>query len=195
MNSIPPREKAFSLTAAVHNLDVTAQWVSCIAAQENFRLSINDGPDFTFFQGGLISLPSAEIRKLTISQASGAAFNPNAIVILYGVGHFVDARLALQTGAIIQGSSASTLSGAAPDVALGPAINTQILAANAARRCTRIRNTHATLAVRLSSVAADLTAGRGELLNPGEILETFVTGEIYARSTGAATMTISEEVY
>jgi hypothetical protein len=92
--------------------------------------------------------------------------------------------------------SAGSLSGATPDVVLvAGAAAIQVIAANAGRRCVRVRNTHASGVVRLATLAADVDAGRGEYVGPGEVAELFVTSQIYAKSAAACVLVITEDVF
>jgi hypothetical protein len=201
-NLIPPREKIIALTTGVPvTLDVSAQWVSCIGCAENFRLSINDGPDFSFFQGGMMSFPSADISKLVITSAPSAVISPQTITLLYGSGEFRDGRLSILGGIQIASgqtvrTTAETLSGANPDVALAAlAAAVQIVAANTARRCVRVRNLDQSNSVRVASAQADATAGRGEFIEAGAAVEIFAKSALYAYSAAGASVAITEEVY
>jgi hypothetical protein len=200
-NSVPPRERILALGSVPVVLDVAAQWVAGVASSEPFLLSINDGPEFGFSSGMIISQPSAEITRLRVSRAPGWVVASNAVTLLYGVGSFADNRLtvsaglSIASGQVIGQAAAATLSGAIADITLVAATNTQIFAANAAARCRRVRNTSLSASVRLSTTAADLTAGRGEYLDAGEVGEFFVNGVIFARSAGTPTLVLTEEIY
>lgn len=187
----------FSLTAANSPVSVPLGgfFVRCLTAAEDFLVSVDGLPYVPFGVGRSIvnrdpSGAPQRFGRLDFKRASGAAIDPNAIVVVIGTLDYVDDRLNVSGGASL---SAQVLATPA-DVAVTAAANATLLPANAARRCARIRN-NGTAAARISSSAADLTAGRGELLNPGEVLETFVKGALLARGAGNTTLIPSEEVF
>lgn len=183
----------------VKSFDVVAAWVACYFASEEFEISIAGGPFLGFNQGLKIG-PFADepvLFSVKIRAKAGAAIFPNTIVIRVGEKGYEDNRfsvtapLQIAAGAVIQPKSAALLSGGF--VALVANTNAEIVSANAARRCVRIRNPHATEAVRVSSTAAELTAGNGEQIAPGETREFFVTGVIYGRCAANVTVNVGLE--
>jgi len=196
MNFVPPQEKTVTLGLAgtFVDVDVSAQFVACVECSEGFKIAINDGSPFRFNKGLFLSLPFADIRKIRVSTLDTVSIASNPVTLLFGVGEFRDSRWNVVSGSSIQTRGAATLNTAVADVTLTAATNTLLFAGNSLRRCVRIRNT-GTADVRLSSDNADLTAGRGELLRPSEVLELFVTGGIWARSASTPTLVISQELY
>lgn len=191
----------FVLTAANsgHVLNIGGFYLRCLSATEDFEVSIDGAPAVPLGAGRALSPlnPDGTPRRFTgvqVLRSATAAAASNAIQLIYGNLAYYDDRLTLLAGATVRSASAATLSGAAPDVVLVAATNTLLLAANSARRCVRVTNT-GSADVRVASDVADLTAGRGELIRAGEAREYFVTGAIYARSTGTPTLNIGEELF
>jgi hypothetical protein len=191
----------FALTAANSGalLNIGGFFVRCVSADEDFEISIDGAPPIPLGAGRGVSplnpdgTPS-RFNGLNILRRTGATAATNNLVLVYGNLAYYDDRLTITSASAIRSTSATTLSGATADVMLVADTNTLILAANSARRCARITN-NGTADTRVSSAPADLTAGRGEIIRPGEAREFFVTGAIYARSTGTPTLNPSEEVF
>lgn len=184
--------------------DASAAWLSVYAAQEEFEISLDGGPWLKINQGLRLGISddsrAAQLVGIKIRAKSGAATFPNAIVLRLGVNDYTDARfsvsapLQIAAGATIKQAKPSQLVTPA-DVVLIAATNTPIFAANANATRRTVRNTSATADVRISTTAADLTAGRGKLVKAGEEWETEVTGALYARSAGTPTLVLAEETF
>lgn len=183
----------------VKEFRVHGSWISCFLASEEFDISVEGSPLLKFNQGLRMGFDEQQVLVRVTAKAGAVTF-PNTIILRVGVGEYVDARfsvaapLQIAAGAVIQPKSAATLTGG-DLAALVAATNTDILAANAARRCARIRNNSLTADVRVSTDAASLTAGGGELIRPGEVIEVFVTGLLKARSAGTPVLTVAEETF
>lgn len=190
-----------SLTGAndFKEFQVHGTWISCYLASEEFEISVEGSPRLKFNQGLRMGFEEQTVRVKVYPKAGAVTF-PNAITLRVGVGEYVDARfsvtapLQISPGAVIQMKSAATLAGGVL-AALVANTTTSILAANASRRCCRIRNTSTTQAVRIGTASGALSATVGELINPGEEKEIFVTGEIFARSTGTPILEVAEEAF
>jgi len=197
MSFIPPREKIGTLTAAgtFVDFDVVAQWFAITEASENILVAINDEAPFTFFKGGFISLPFSDIRKLRITAAPGATVNPHVVSVLFGVGEFRDARwnVVSSTSSAISIRSAATLSAPLADIVLAAGVAQYLFNADPLTRCVRISNTGAN-PCRFGGTTA-LLATQGELLNPGETREIYVTGDILAQSALGTTINRGREIY
>jgi hypothetical protein len=202
-NITPVEPFEFTLTAAAKSVryPVTAEFIICLTAQEDFEVLINRGNKaFPIGQNGEYRMPQddrgtrSRFDFIEFRRKSGASLASNAVTVLIGSGEYRTGLVTLS--ASVTEKSAATLDCSGADLAIVPAAAAAlVLAANGARRCARIRNTSTTNDVRVGSVAADLDAGRGEIILPGESLETFVTGAIYAKSTTGVTLARSEEIY
>lgn len=202
-NITPVEPFEFTLTAAAPSVrfPVTAEFIICKAAQEDFDVLLNRGNKaFPLGQNGEYRMPlDAAGRRFSFDfvefrRRAAAVLANNAVTVLIGSGEYKTGAVSL--AAATTATPAATLNGANPDVALVAATNTLLVAANSARRLVRIRNRSTVDSLRLSSNVADLTAGnRGDELLPGEVIELAVSGAIYGRSAGTPPVSIGEEVY
>lgn len=187
--------------ASVVTFDAHGDWLACYQAQEEFDLSVEGGSPLKFNQGLRMGWPETRRVTVRVTPKPGATVFPNSIVLRFGVGAYVDNRfsvsapLQIASGAVIQEKAGSVLDAPAADVVLVANTNTTIFPANAARRACRVKNLSGTASVRLSSSAADLTAGRGYLLDPAAEVVLEITGQLLARSAGTPTLNLSEIDY
>jgi hypothetical protein len=175
--------------------------IYCSAATERFLISLNGGTPTFLRQGfGYFDL-GEDVTSVTISTAPGAVAAPNVIELLMGQGSLVDnsliltAPVTLASGAVVrdQRSDANMLPYA--DFALVADTDTSIIAANALRRSVRLKNTGAG-ALRIGSTAVNVGPGVGLHLGPGESVELYNTGAVWAHSQGAAgTLNVTEFVF
>ena len=180
---------------------VDCDFVACDLSGEDFLISINDSTPSQFGLGRKYKASNGErITKLTISPTATAALNPNTIRLQLGNGEFFDSRLsttaplAIAAGQFVTLQPGVQLTAAAADFVLVAATNTLLSAANTNRKRINVYNQGAG-SVRLSTNAAELTAGKGYLLPAGAHEDFFITGALYARSTVTPTLTASEELY
>lgn len=200
-NLNPIQSETFVLTAAApkNPLSIFGEFVIVVSCDESIEVGFNQSSSFIpLGQNGRYRMPlGPDGRRMTFDQIefrrkAGAVVASNNVAVIIGSGDYDTGQV--QIAANVTEQRATALSAPAVDVVLVAATNTLIAAANSARRCIRITNTGAADA-RLSSTAAQLSATRGELLRPGEAREIFVTGEIWARSTGTPTLNVAEEVF
>lgn len=188
--------------------DVDAEFIAIESADEAvdvylnkstrpFKMSVND-----FYQMPLVDGVRSRFTQIRVVRRAAAVLANNTVVLSIGSGEYrrgtvsIAATVALAAGSTIKQTPAATLEAPTADIVLVAATATQIAAANAARRCLTVRNTHATLDIRLSTNVADLNAGRGRIVKPGEVHEIFVNGIVRAYCAGGAgTLTVTEEQF
>ncbi|MBA3849348.1 MAG: hypothetical protein C0502_05055 [Opitutus sp.] len=183
----------------IQKFDAHGAWVACYSASEEFEVSVNGSPWLKFNQGLRMGWPEQGVN-VQVRAKPGAAVFPNTIILRFGVGEYSDLRFSLGTpvqiaaGQQVKATSAATLSAAAADVVLVAATNTLLVAANAARREVRVKNL-SNAVVRLSSIDAELTAGKGYYLDAYAEVSLAITGALRARSAGTPTLNVSETIY
>lgn len=202
-NITPVASESFALSAAVPVVSIpfTGEFVICRSADEDFEVAINRGSkSFPLGANGKFRMPTDENgRRLAFDyiefrRKSGALVASNAVTVIIGSGDYETGNV--QLSATVTNKSAATLTAQAVDLTLTVGVVDVVLNANAARRCARIRNLDATDSFRISTSPAGLAANRGELVRPGEAVEIFVTGLIYAKPlAGAPTLNAVEELF
>lgn len=202
-NLSPAEPLEFELTAAnpLYPQPVTGTYVFCLEADEDFEMAINKGGFFPFGSNRSFEMPpGTEFRHLTIRRKAGAAVDPNPVRLIVGTGKYSTATFALAAAVTL--AAGQTVKVTPPTTLVTPAdlvlvanTNTLAFAANANATRRTIRNTSATSDIRVSTTAADLTAGKGKLVKAGEEWETAVSGALYVRSTGTPTLVLAEESF
>lgn len=208
MNSpatINPRLASFSIilpntAGTLWKQDIDAEFVACDLSGEDFLMAINDAAPSLFGQGRKYRAPDGtRIVKVTLTPTATAALNPNTIRLAVGIGDFLDNRFASTAGLSISGAvqqkAATTLTQPNAEPTLVAATNTQIAFANQLRRQITVFNQSAVDSVRLSTLPAELTAGKGLLLKPGAAADISCNGDLWARSAGTPTLNCAEELY
>jgi hypothetical protein len=200
-NINPIEFENFVLTAAAprNPKPAVGEFVRVLEADEDFEVSLNrSSTAFPIGRNGFFRMPrdasgrQMQFEHIEFRRKSTATVASNAITVIVGSGDYETGNVSLVANVTTE--SAATLETAA-DLVLVAATNTLVFAANSSARVRRIRNSSTTDSVRLATAEADLSAGEGDLLNPGEVIELFVTGAIYARSAGTPTLVRAEEVY
>jgi hypothetical protein len=197
-NVTPIDQYPASITAARprHAFPITGNFIVFLSGGESVDVSLNDGSAlFPLFVNGRYRMPPGEVfTKFELRRRATATLATNNVVMLVGVGDYDSGSVSV--AADVRQQAAKSLY-AYPALVLGVGVASGIFNFPVVipRRCARIRNTGANTAV-LSSTASEVIAGRGELLLPGEVLETYVDGQVYAASlVGATTLVASEELY
>lgn len=202
-NLSPAEEVIVTLTAAKPRDDksIAGRFIFCVSAAEDFQVAVNNGGLFPFGANRYFEMPEGQrFEKLALKRKSGAAVDPNEIQLVIGDGDYRTASfslagsITLAAGQTVKLTKPTTLITPA-DVVLVAATNTLLFAANANATRRTIRNTHATVDLRVSTTAADLTAGRGKLVKAGEEWETDVSGALYGRAAGTPTLVLAEESF
>ncbi len=198
----PAEEIEAVLTAAVPFIafDITGRFVFCLEAGEDFLVSINDCAPFPMLANGWLRLAEGEeFRKLAIRRKAAPAVANNTVRLIVSDGTYGVQSTSVVGAVTLAGipsvkdiPSAGFTPGLA-DLVLVANTNTELFPANASANLRRVTNL-GTVAARFGT-AAELTAGRGEILQPGECREIRVTAQLHIRSAGTPTINRSEEVY
>lgn len=192
-----PHYRLYSVNLALggppQRISVSGRFIRCLESDERFLISLNGQSPMPLQAGQGWNGLDEVVTEIMIETRAGASVAVNQIEIAVGSSPFEDNRITFTSG--VRTVSASALDGSVGSIGVSSVSNTLLIAANASRRCVRFTN-ESSVACRLSSVAADLTAGAGEILGAREVREIFVTGEIYGRAAGVGcTVNVSAENY
>jgi hypothetical protein len=200
----------FVLTAAnpIFRQDITAEFIIILSADEDFDVYLNKaGKGFRMGGNDFFKMPLGDDGKQSVftyiefRRKAGATVANNTVTVVLGSGDYrrgtftLAAVVALTTGATVKQTPAATLE-TPGDQVMAAAANTLIIAANANRRRAMLFNNDAANAVRIATNAADLTVGKGFLLQPKSSEEFHVSGALYGRPVaGTPSIVVSEEVF
>jgi hypothetical protein len=175
-------------------IPVTGSSVRCVSATVDFQISFDNSPFVPFGQAREIAPKNRDgtpyqFQNVTVKIADGVGTS-NTIVLVVGDCDYADNRTELYPNQTVRAARASALtsilytsvSAVAPQ-ALGGAAGTNLL--------VNVRNTHATNAARLSTSTANLTAGEGYILGPGENVDLPLDAALYALSPVGTTLNVS----
>lgn len=168
------------------------QYFACFAASAAFEVSFDGGP-WLYMDAGMTRRPNGgadhaeDFETVVIRNPAGAT---NNIAFDVAGGWVVDNRFAVLND--VSMAALTTIADAA-DVSCAPASQTQIVAANMARKSVTVKNLDAAQAVR---IGADPGAAKGFRLDPGQHVTFDNAAEIkvYNPGSGAVVVSVTEEL-
>lgn len=194
-NITPVERVDFVLTAAnpVFRQAVTAEFIYCFSAAEDFDVLINKGVSaFPMGQSGRFSMPRVSdgartrFAHVEIRRKAGAAVASNPVTLLIGSGDY-------ESGAINRVDILSSPGLAVPlDYALDAITPVQVQAADDTIREVFINNNSGSIAVRLNSTALTTTTTRGLRIPPNGSATLTYSGDLFAiGESGAPSITVA----
>ncbi len=202
--------KLHVLTARQLNFEVSGFFIRCITATPaDFLISFDNGPALPFGPTRSLSPLDEEGKPLRFSRVTfyldpavdiGTLFGVNELAIecVYGDIDYQDNRMVVMRGQSLRVSAADAMN--AFDVTLvGGALVSNVLVGGLSAYGTKkitVRNTHATEAVRISTVQAEVTvAGYGKILGPGEEEDYEVNAPLYASGAAGVVLNVCRYYY
>lgn len=152
------------------DLNVIGTSIQCIQANADFFLQIDEGVRIPFGVARRI-MPTKEngeplgFSKLTLSLDSISGAADVVVVLIIGTANFSDGRVALYPNQVVQAAVASTI--VSRNVTI-PDANPNTIGVGSGHFLVNVRNMDAANAIRVHSDSAELLAGRGYYIGPGE---------------------------
>jgi hypothetical protein len=181
------RSLSRNLTAVPQTIDISADFISCTAAAEEFLVSFDDQAPVVMRAGYTYKMPSSIlVQKVTLSQKAGALVPTNAVELTVGQGELMDLRfnfsgnVNMTPNTVFQTRAATLVN--ADDVTLGA--GTTVLSAGSADQAgVGIQNVGA-VSVRIGST---VSATKGFVLEPNgyRFVASKTQIDAYAGSAGA----------